>query len=137
MKQNIKVNTISAGLVAVILGGTGPELIIINGGTNGGTYAETISWLFTVDFFGGLLGILLALKYRQPISGACIIAGAILVTGALIHFSINEAIGAYLVVHIYHSSWFVRLNRQSHEVDTGSDCDGDDCWSHESVLQQK
>jgi benzoate membrane transport protein len=101
LRQNLNVNTISAGLVAAIFGCTGPALIIISGGTNGGlTYAETISWLFAVDFFGGLLGIFLALKYRQPISGAGTIAGALLVAGALTHFSINEAIGAYLIAHI-------------------------------------
>ena len=48
----------------------------------------------------GLLGIFLALKYRQPISGAHSIAGAVLVAGALTHFSLNEAIGAYLIAHI-------------------------------------
>ena len=42
----------------------------------------------------------MALKYRQPISGAHSIAGAVLVAGSLTHFSLNEAIGAYLVAHI-------------------------------------
>lgn len=101
LRRNLNVNTISAGLVAAIFGCTGPALIIISGGTNGGlTYAETISWLFAVDFFGGLLGIFLSLKYRQPIAGAGTIAGAILVSGALTHYSLNEAIGAYLAAHI-------------------------------------
>ena len=101
LRNNITINTLSAGLVAAIFGCTGPALIIIGGATKGGlTYAETISWLFAVDFFGGLVGIFLALKYRLPISGAGTIAGAILVSGALTHFSINEAIGAYLAAHI-------------------------------------
>lgn len=101
LRHNLNVNTISAGLVAAIFGCTGPALIIISGGTNGGlSYAETISWLFAVDFFGGLLGIFLSLKYRQPIAGAGTIAGAILVSGALTHYSLNEAIGAYLAAHI-------------------------------------
>lgn len=101
LRQNVNVNTVSAGLVAAIFGCTGPALIIIGGATNGGlTYAETISWIFAVYFFSGLLGIFLSLKYRQPISGAHSIAGAVLVAGALTHFSLNEAIGAYLVAHI-------------------------------------
>ena len=99
--QNLNVHTVSAGLVAAIFGCTGPALIIIGGATNGGlTYAQTISWLFAVYFFSGLLGIFLSLKYRQPISGAHSIAGAVLVAGALTHFSLNEAIGAYLVANI-------------------------------------
>ncbi|WP_428912590.1 benzoate/H(+) symporter BenE family transporter [Niallia sp. Krafla_26] len=101
LRGNLNVNTVSAGLVAAIFGCTGPALIIIGGATNGGlTYGETISWLFAVYFFSGILGMILTLKYRQPISGAHSIAGAVLVAGALTHFSINEAIGAYLVAHI-------------------------------------
>ena len=76
-------------------------MIIIGGATSGGlTYVETISWIFAVYFFSGLLGIFLSLKYRQPIAGAHSIAGAVLVAGALTHFSLQEAIGAYLVAHI-------------------------------------
>lgn len=101
LRQNLNVNTISAGLVAAIFGCTGPALIIIGGATAGGlTYAQTISWIFAVYFFSGLLGIYLALRYRQPISGAHTIAGAVLVAGSLSHFTINEAIGAYIVANI-------------------------------------
>ena len=101
LRENLNINTISAGIVAAIFGCTGPALIIIGGATsNGLTYAETISWIFAVYFFSGLLGIFLSLKYRQPIAGAHSIAGAVLVAGSLAHFSLNEAIGAYLVAHI-------------------------------------
>ena len=100
-RKNLNVNTVSAGLVAAIFGCTGPALIIIGGATSSGlTYAETISWIFAVYFFSGLLGIFLSLKYRQPIAGAHSIAGAVLVVGSLTYFSLNEAIGAYLVAHI-------------------------------------
>jgi len=100
-RQNLNINTVSAGLVAAIFGCSGPALIIIGGATsNGLTYAETISWIFAVYFFSGLLGIFLSLKYRQPIAGAHSIAGAVLVVGSLTYFSLNEAIGAYLVAHI-------------------------------------
>lgn len=101
LRGNLNINTVSAGLVASIFGCTGPALIIIGGAASGGlTYGETISWLFAVYFFSGILGMILTLKFRQPISGAHSIAGAVLVAGALTHFSINEAIGAYLVAHI-------------------------------------
>ncbi|WP_338469494.1 benzoate/H(+) symporter BenE family transporter [Niallia sp. XMNu-256] len=101
LRKNLNINTVSAGLVASIFGCTGPALIIIGGATNGGlTYSQTISWLFAVYFFSGILGMILTLNFRQPISGAHSIAGAVLVAGALTHFSINEAIGAYLIAHI-------------------------------------
>ena len=101
LRQHLHVHTVSAGLVAAIFGCTGPALIIIGGATSGGlTYVETISWIFAVYFFSGLLGIFLSFKYRQPIAGAHSIAGAVLVAGALTHFSLQEAIGAYLVAHL-------------------------------------
>lgn len=101
LRHNLNVNTVSAGLVAAIFGCTGPALIIIGGATSGGlTYTQTISWIFAVYFFSGLLGIFLALQHRQPISGAHSIAGAVLVAGSLSHFSLNEAIGAYLVANV-------------------------------------
>ncbi|MEK4023956.1 MULTISPECIES: benzoate/H(+) symporter BenE family transporter [unclassified Sporosarcina] len=100
-RQNLNVKTASSGLVAAIFGCTGPALIVIGGATGGGlTYNETISWIFAIYFFSGLLGMILALKYRQPIVGAHSIAGAVLVAGALTHFTLKEAVGAYLVAHI-------------------------------------
>ncbi|ARF13653.1 benzoate/H(+) symporter BenE family transporter [Sporosarcina ureae] len=99
--NHTNLHTISAGLVAAIFGCTGPALIIIGGATSGGlSYSETISWIFAVYFFSGLLGIFLSLRYRQPIAGAHSIAGAVLVAGSLTHFSLQEAIGAYLVAHV-------------------------------------
>ncbi|WP_394233715.1 benzoate/H(+) symporter BenE family transporter [Niallia oryzisoli] len=101
LRHTINMNTISSALVASIFGSTGPALIVIGAATSGGlTYEQTISWLFAVYFFSGLLGMYLALKYRQPITGAYTIAGTVLVAGSLTHFSLNEAIGAYIIANI-------------------------------------
>ncbi|TVZ89113.1 benzoate membrane transport protein [Aeribacillus composti] len=99
--KHLNINTVSAGTLAAIFGCTGPALIIIGGAADGGlTHEQTISWLFAVYFFGGLLGIYLALKYRQPIAGAYSIPGAVLVAGALSQFSLNEIAGAYFVAGV-------------------------------------
>ncbi|MCQ6276906.1 benzoate/H(+) symporter BenE family transporter [Bacillus sp. V3B] len=99
--KDLNMNTISAGTVAAIFGCTGPAMIVIGGATSGGlTYSQTISWLFAAYFFCGLLGIFLSLKYRMPLSGAASIAGSVLMAGALTHFSLNEAIGAYIVANL-------------------------------------
>ena len=69
LRQNLNLNTVSAAAVTATFGCTGPALIIISGATNGGlTYEQMISWLFAIYFFSGLLGIYLALKYRQPLA---------------------------------------------------------------------
>lgn len=97
----LNLNTLSAGTLAAIFGCTGPALIVIGGAASGGlTHQQAISWLFAIYFFGGLLGIYLALKYRQPIAGAYSIPGAVLVAGALTQFSLNEAAGAYFVAGV-------------------------------------
>lgn len=99
--KHLNANTFGSGLIAAIFGCTGPALIIIGGGTdNGLTPTQIISWLFAVYFFGGLLGFYLAIKFKQPIAGAYSIPGAVLVVGALEHFSLNEVSGAYLVAGI-------------------------------------
>lgn len=99
--KHLNISTISAGTIAAIFGCTGPALIIIGGAADGGlTHEQTISWLFAVYFFGGLIGIYLALKYRQPIAGAYSIPGAVLVASALPQFSLNEIAGAYFVAGV-------------------------------------
>lgn len=101
LRKYLHINTMSAGLVAAIFGATGPMLIIIGGATAGElTYTETISWIFAVYFFGGLFGLIMSLKHRQPIAGAFSIAGAVLVVESLATYSISEAIGAYIFANI-------------------------------------
>lgn len=101
LRQTINTKTVSSAVVASIFGGTGPALIVIGGATNGGlTYAQTISWLFACYFFAGLLGMYLTLRYRQPITAAFTVPGAVLVAGSLSHFAYNEVIGAYLVANV-------------------------------------
>ncbi len=97
-KKYLNAKTISAGLLATIFGCTGPALIIIGGASDGGlTEAQTISWIFAIYFFAGLLGLYMALRYRQPISGGWSIPGAVLIAGALTQFTLAEAMGAYIV----------------------------------------
>lgn len=101
LKENFNISTLGAGLIAAIFGCTGPPLIIIKGAMNAGLNEATItSWLFSVYFFGGLITILMALMYKQPICGAWSIPGAILVAGVLSNFNINQAVGAYLIAGV-------------------------------------
>jgi benzoate membrane transport protein len=101
LPKHLNANTISAGTLAAIFGCTGPALIIIGGAKDAGLSMEqTISWLFAVYFFGSLIGLYLALKYRQPIVGAYSIPGAVLVAAGLQHYSLSEISGAYFVAGV-------------------------------------
>ncbi|MDQ0253375.1 benzoate membrane transport protein [Evansella vedderi] len=101
LPQHLNLKTISSGLLAGIFGITGPAVIIIGGASEAGlTQAQTISWIFSVYFFGALIGLFLSLKYRQPIIGAWSIPGAVLVAAALQNYSLAEAVGAYFIAGV-------------------------------------
>lgn len=93
--------TVTAGLVAAIFGCTGPALITITAGTSAGYSTEQIaSWLFAIYLFGGLISIVMAFAYKQPIAGAWSIPGATMLGTALVGFTFNEAGAAFIIAGI-------------------------------------
>ncbi|WP_366924354.1 benzoate/H(+) symporter BenE family transporter [Metallumcola ferriviriculae] len=96
--KHLNAKTITAGTVAAVFGCTGPALLVINAATNGGlSQVQAISWLFSIYFFGGLISIFLALRYKQPINGAYSIPAAVMMISAMNYFSVYEAAGAYFI----------------------------------------
>ncbi|MBZ4654791.1 MAG: benzoate transporter [Peptococcaceae bacterium] len=96
--KHLNANTITAGTVAAVFGCAGPALIVLNAAQTGKlTQPQAISWLFAIYFFGGLISIILALKYKQPINGAYSIPGAVMLIDSLKNNSLSDAAGAYLV----------------------------------------
>jgi len=92
------VSTAGAGFVAFLLGATGPALLVYQAATNAGYPTEIInSWFFAIYVGGGLLSLLLAYLYREPICGAFPIAGSALLVTVLAGYSLPEAVGAFLV----------------------------------------
>lgn len=107
--QNIDLKTTSTGTVAAIIAVTGPLLIVITAAQNGNlTSSQTISWIFAVYFFAGVIGIILPLVYKMPIPGAYSVPGAVLMTQAVTHYHFNELVGAYLIAGllIFLIGWF-------------------------------
>ncbi len=92
------VSTVGAGFLAFLLGATGPALLVYQAATNAGYSTEVInSWFFAIYVGGGLLSLLLAYLYREPICGAFPIAGSALLVTVLAGYSLSEAVGAFLV----------------------------------------
>ena len=54
-----------------------------------------VSWILSVSVVGGLLSIILSLRYRLPIVGAYTIPGVVLVGAALAHLPFDQVVGAY------------------------------------------
>lgn len=96
LPRHLNPATIGAGLIAAIFGCTGPALIVINGAQEAGlSTVETASWIFGIYVFGGLISLVMALYYKQPVTGAWSIPGAVLVVGALQDFTFPEMVGAF------------------------------------------
>lgn len=92
------IDRFGAGLTAAVFGCTGPAIIILDAAQRGGlTDTQAVSWLFAIYVVGGLMTIILALYYKQPICGAWTIPGAVLVGIVLADFNISAAVGAYFV----------------------------------------
>ncbi len=66
---------------------------------SGAGYSDAVisSWFFAIFVGGGLLSLLLALLYREPICGAYPIAGSALLVTVLGEYGLSEAVGAFLV----------------------------------------
>lgn len=93
----------SAGsaVVSAVFGCTGPALIVINGAeANGLSPVETSSWIFAIYVFGGLVSLIMATYYRQPIVGSFSIPGAVLVVSVLGSYTMGEMVGAYIVASL-------------------------------------
>jgi benzoate membrane transport protein len=59
--------------------------------------AAAVSWLLSVSVVGGLLSIILSLRYRLPIVGAYTIPGVALVGAALSHLPFDQVVGTYWI----------------------------------------
>jgi benzoate membrane transport protein len=107
----------SAGLVAALMGVTGPTLLVYQAAVSSGFSNDQIaSWFFAIFALSGVFSIWLAMAYRQPICGAYSIAGAALLLQALPHFGLAQAVGAYvlaavLITALALTGWFERLMR--------------------------
>ena len=94
-------STLSSAIISTIFGCTGPCLVTISAAQAAGfSTAETVSWIFGIYVFGGLLGAILALYYKLPISGAYSIPGATLMGTALAGYTFNEAAASFVLAGI-------------------------------------
>jgi benzoate membrane transport protein len=101
MLKNLNPAGVGNGFVAFLFSTLGPGLIVLNAAKQGGlTDAESVSWLFAIYAMGGLCCMYMALRYRLPISIAYSIPGAVILAGLLKQYTINEAVGAYLVIAV-------------------------------------
>jgi benzoate membrane transport protein len=91
-------SAVTAALVAVLVGYTGPLLIVVQAAENAGlSRSQLSSWISAITMGSGLCALVMSLFYRQPVLAAWPAAGVALLATTLSQYDYAEAIGAYLV----------------------------------------
>lgn len=96
--RDVSPSAIVAGFVAVAISYAGPLLVVLEAARVGGLSADiTSSWVWAISVGSGVACIIGSLVTRQPVMIAWSIPGAAVLMATLGSFSINEAVGAYIV----------------------------------------
>jgi benzoate membrane transport protein len=96
-----RLGPVIAGLLVIVVGYSGPVLIIRQAVENAGLSARVAdSWIFTVSAGAGLAGFTLSWWLRQPIIVAFNTAGTVLLTTSLKDYRYSDAVTAYLIVGV-------------------------------------
>jgi benzoate membrane transport protein len=94
----VTLGSVSNGLIAWLFGVTGPLLIVLQAASQGHlSSTEVTSWIFGIYVVPGVITLLQAFVFRQPIGYAFSIPGAVLIGATLAHRPFSQVIGAYLI----------------------------------------
>lgn len=100
LPSSLTVNGITAGFIVVLINYTGPLLIVLQAAAAGGLTAEqTSSWVWGLVVGNGVMTVFMSLLFRMPITAPYTTAGAALLVVSLGQYSLNEAIGAYILAN--------------------------------------
>ncbi len=117
--KDLSLSTVTAGFVSVLVGVASSIAIVFQAALSFGATPEMLaSWLWAIGIGMGLTTLVPSLWLRKPVmvawssSGAAVLASA----GATGHFSMGEAIGAFMlsggvICVIGASGWFERIMR--------------------------
>lgn len=97
LRHDISLSSITAGLVAVIIGYTSSAAIIFQAAAAAGASpAQISSWLWALGIGMGATSLGLSLRYRMPLLTAWSTPGAAFLVTSLPGIPLEEAIGAFL-----------------------------------------
>lgn len=101
LPRSLALSSVSAALVAVLVGYSGPLLLVVQASQAAKlTDAQMSSWVWGVTIGSGVGALLLSLWYRQPVLCAWPTASVALLVTSLPQYPLNEAVGAYIVCSI-------------------------------------
>lgn len=101
LPASMSLSAVVAGFLVVLVGYTGPLLIVLQAAEAGGlTESQTSSWVWACTVSYGVTSILMSLWYRQPLTAPWSTAGAALLVTSLAQYTLAQAVGAYIVAAI-------------------------------------
>lgn len=96
--KDCNVTNVSTGLICGLTFGLISVPLVLAAAATINLAPELVeSWIFSIYFFGALVGIPLALGYQMPIAGAWSIPGIFAVAQVMTGFTINQAVGGFLI----------------------------------------
>ncbi|MCH8530385.1 MAG: benzoate/H(+) symporter BenE family transporter [Saccharospirillum sp.] len=118
MQNPFPLSALIAGLIVVIVGYSSSAVIIFQAAAAAGaTPAQASSWLWALSLGMGITSIGLSLQHKLPLVTAWSTPGAAVLVVGLSGYSLNEAIGAFIVTALLimlagFTGQFERLTRQ-------------------------
>jgi len=96
--RDLNPRNVSMGLVSGLMAYTGPPVIMLDAALKGNfTVEQTVFWMFSVYFFGGLFSIIMPIVFKIPATGAHSITGVTFLATVVHLFPYSELIGAYIM----------------------------------------
>ena len=96
--QDLSLTAVIAGLITCLIGISVSAVLVIEAAQSLGAYTTQISsWLWALGIGIGISGVWLSWKYQYPVSTAWSTAGLALIIASAGHYSLGEAIGAFLI----------------------------------------
>jgi benzoate membrane transport protein len=101
VRKDFSASAALAGLIAVIVGFAGPNLLLFEVAAKAGLdHAQMISWLWAASIGAGLISIVASLRYRMPIIAAWSTPGLALLGTSLPGVPFAEAVGAFIAANV-------------------------------------
>lgn len=98
MRQDVSLSAVIAGFIAVLIAFASSAVIIFQAAQTGQlSDAQTASWIAAASFGCGALTFILSYQLKMPIITAWSTPGAALLVTALPLYTLNEAVGAYII----------------------------------------
>lgn len=98
LRQDFSVPAVFAGFITFLVGISVSSVLVIQAAQGlGASTAQISSWFWALGLGVGLSGLLLSWKFKYPVATSWSTAGLALIIASANGYSLNEAIGAFLI----------------------------------------